>query len=408
MTSSHRHSTTGKAVVAGDTDTRLDAIEARLAKLEAPVPVPTPVPVPPPPPPPPSPVPPPPPSGIALSYLPTPNVACPPVGQSITDSFGNRVWNICEQQRHAYALGQWWNVGAGPDSRILLFFEGAAHLHLGVPPYTHLKTLGIPAGGSMWSQTDPFVVIGYSGNQLISINVNDSAWNPHVIHDFGASVSIGQYEGRISDDGNRIALDAGGKLMVWDIAANKAIATWPLPSCDGYQISRSGRYIVVRGGNTRVLDSQNPTATPIVIDKLANHGTVCTLNGEDWYVGNNAVLPNTSVEAGVVAYRLSDGSHKVLLGPDCAFGDGHANGHGPKPVLSNYDATRNPGAPGRDQIVALNFDGTIEPFGWAHHLTPDDNTSATYVNQPQATMDRTGKRALLRGWDKAAIVVERP
>lgn len=357
---------------------------------------------PPPPPPPPGPT-----TGIALTYLATPNVPAPAVGAFITDVFGNDVWNICEQQRHAYALGQWWNVGTGPASRILLSFTtGSAHIHLGVPPYTHLKTMQVP-NGAMWSQTDPNILIGYQGNALVWMDINVGAFADaaHALHDFGAPVTIGQYEGRISDDGNRVALDAGGQMMVWDIAAKRAIATWPLPNCDGYQISRSGRYVVIRGGNTRVLDSQNPTAPPRIIDALANHGSVCTINGEDWYVGNNATaLIGGSLKAvGVAAFRLSDGQMKVLLPYRNAFADGHANGHGPKPVVSVYDSTVNDGQPGRDFIAALNFDGTIEPFGWSHHLTPD-----TYGTEPMASMDRSGKRALFFGWDKAACVVERP
>lgn len=369
-------------------DTLTLTVKAPAPVVPAPPPTPTPTPVPPP-------------VGVPLTNAATPNVAAPAIGQSITDSFGNRVWCVSTTHRHRYPLNQAWNCGIGPDSRILLDFRsGSAPILLGVAPYTLQKTMQVP-NEAIWSNKDPWTLYGSQGNALIRMDIRDGRFV--TVKDFGAPVSIGRYEGGISDDDRFIALDAGGRLIVWDLVANSELSSISMPSVDGYQISRRGGYVVIRGGNTRVLFAGDLSKS-WVIDPRANHGGVCLFGGEDYYVGNNAVIGTTAM--GTVAYRLSDGKATVLLPRRNAFEDGHTSGHGPLPMVSNYDATTQTGHPGRDQLVAVNFDGTVIPFGWAHHLTPD--STANYVNQPHATLDRTGNRALFRGWDSVAAVVERP
>lgn len=343
------------------------------------------------PPPPPPPVDPPPTTGVPLTNAQTPNVGPPAVGSSIVEA-GNRVWAICATQRHRYPMNCSWNADG---SLILLdFTSGSAHLHSGTPPYAHLKQLQVP-NEAVWSPTDPNLLYGSQGNALVKMDVRGGGFQ--TVRDFGAQVSIGRYEGGISDHG-LIALDAGGRLRVWDTVTNREVSSTSMPSVDGYQISRTGAHVVIRGGNTRVLDADDLSAAPRVIDPLANHGCVTLFNGEDYYIGNNAVVGGTA--KGTVAYRLSDGKPTVLIPRRNAFEDGHTGRGG---MLSNYDATRHQGEPGRDQIVLPHLDGTVTPFGFAHHLTPDQ-----YRNQPHASLDRTGKRALFFGWDSVACVVERP
>jgi hypothetical protein len=366
------------------------------------------VPPPPPPPPPPDPDPVPPPSGVQLRYLATPSMPTPSVGSKYVDELvGAEVFVVSATHRARYCLTDAWNGFPGAESRIKLDDPSNKALFVGGErPFSVKETTIQVPNESMWSRTSPWIVIGSSGTRLVRVDIRvGGAFT--TIKDFGSALSIGRYEGTISDDGGRTALDAGGRLMVWDLVANREVSSMPMPSVDGYQLSRDGKWLVLRAGNTRRYDADDLSKPPLILDKLANHGAVCLIDGVSYYVGNNAVLAGTSAEAGVVAYRLSDGKPTVLLGPNVAFGDGHTNGTGPFPVLSNYDATKNNGAPGRDQVVGVLPNGLIVPYSFAHHLTPDFNDAVTYARQPRASANKDGTMAIFKGWDRFACIAVR-
>ncbi len=305
-----------------------------------------------------------------LAFAPTPASSPPGYLESLVEA-GVRITRISTGARHSYARIQPWN---SDGSRLLLSFTPVDGRMLDGRTYADLGPF-VPVPFAMWSNTDPNLIFGARGNDLVRQDATTGAVT--TVHAFAGPVSIGNYEGGISDDDRYVCLTAGGRLIVWDLVANAPAGDIAAPPMDSAQISRLGNFVVVVGGDTRVYPRDLSSSR--VLYPFANHGDNAIVGGREAFVANNA--PN------VVSFDLATGAGTTLL-TGSAFEYGHVSGRGPLPILSNYDTALTAGRPGHDQIVAVKRDGMVVPFGFAHL------TRADYAGQPHAVASRDGKRVL--------------
>lgn len=350
----------------------------RIAKLEAAHPATVPVP--------PAPLPAPsPPTGQPLTSAPTPASQPPAVGQSIVEA-GVRVTCISKTTRHAYASIQPENADG---SRILLGFSPGSAQLLDGTTYKLLATFQVPSY-ALWSNTDPNLIYGADQNRLVKQDVRPGpdGKRPFVtVATFPSTVSIGNFEGGISDDDRYLALTSAGRLVVFDLVTGQTVGNIVAPVMDSFQISRDGSSVVVRGGNTRVYSRDLTTSRELY--PYANHG-------DNWigaYIANNCPA--------VKSFALAAGTAKTLIPAGSAFANGHSSGRGPLPVFSSYDPIGMKDLPGCDQIVAVNPDGTVIPFGWSHRSITKAYIAMTkaekdvaYPGEPHAVPSRDGRRVV--------------
>lgn len=336
--------------------------------------------------------------GVKPSYLPTPPNSPPAFGSSIVEG-GIKVTGV-SAALHAYSTIEPWSKTG--KYLLLGYSPGSAELRDGNAPYGLIKTLSVPSY-ALWSPTEEDCLYGVPrdpatgnpGNLLVKFNVITGQTT--VLKDFGHPVSIGNFEGGISDDGRYLALTANGRLIVWDVISNSEFASIAQPAnMDKFQISRKGNYVVV------VFDDSAPTNHTYVYDRNLtnprqlwssnNHGDNALLDGEEAFVSNNVgrIVNGALKSTGCEAIRLSDLKITTLVPYRNGWADGHTSGRGPKPVFSNYKPEI--GLVGSDQVVAANADGTVDLFGWAHRIGTD------YRGEPHAVPDRTGKRIIWVGW----------
>ncbi len=326
----------------------------------------------------------PPPTGVPLSYVPTPSAAVPAYLTPTADpTWGTTITRISNTAgwRHAYSRIQPWNADG---TKLLLGFTPSAGRMLDGNTYADLGSFH-PMPYAMWSNVDPTFLYGVNGNALVRQNATTGALT--TVHDYGAPVSIGNYEGGVSDDDQSMLISFGSTLALVNPTTGAIVTQITLPAgLDNFQVSRKGNYGVLVGGTTRkVPRALTPQAQ---LYGLANHG-------DNWYDGTTERFLANSTGNGVQSFRLSDAAMTILIPEGSAFGYGHSSGRGPLPVFSNYDTgavTAN--KPGHDQIVSVNADGTVNVYGFAHHTTVQDGSPGAYLSQPHACPSRDGKRAI--------------
>jgi hypothetical protein len=366
------------------------ALSDRVAKLEAaatPGPAPSPVPLP-------TPTPGPatgyPPDG-QLSSAPTPAMPMPEyLKPVVVDGIRiTRISNIAGV-RQAYSRHQVENkdrskialafTGAGVSGRML---DGATYADLGSFHFAPM---------ALWSNTDRNKLIACRDNTLVAQDATTAVET--TIKTFAGyalrnpsgdpGISIGDWEGGISDDDQWIALigwtGSAFNIVVYNLVTGQTFTTPAPAGLDNVQISRKGGYVIaVGGGYTRCYD--RTLSGYLTLYGNGYHGdNALDASGAEIYVANNA--------NGVRAFKLSDGSSIQLLPDKTAFEYGHVGGHGDRVVLSVYDPSTMAGRPGNDQLVEVRTDGSglVAPFGFAHH------SIVNYGNEPHATPSRDGKR----------------
>lgn len=321
-----------------------------------------------------------------LSYVATPNTPRPGYLSPITDpTWGTQVTRITNTAglRHAYARIQPWNADG---SKLLMGYAPSTARLLDGNTYADIRGVWLP-DYCLWSNVDPSKAYGVYGNKLVSLNpaTSTGAADWTTIRDFGAAVSIGNYEGGLSDDDSRMALSAGGTLYIVDPRDGSTVASCPLPSgLDNFQVSRDGQYVVYVFSN---VDTRKASvAAPATMTQLyphANHGDnwLDVVYSVPYFVGNNCPA--------VKAFALTTAQGAQVEPAGTAFEYGHTSGRGPEIVLSNYDPATMAGRPGCDQMVSIATDGSGVRV-WAHAHT----SGATYASQPHAVPSRDGRRVL--------------
>lgn len=300
-------------------------------------------------------------------------------------------WTNANQDRHAYSRcgpGGWSKDG---DRALLNFGTVTSHI-ISMVDGSNVSSGGGYLAMACWDPLDNNKLYGVAGNAFKSQNATTKSIT--TLHTFGAytTVSLGEYEGGISDDGKYVALIGDStNLIVYRIDTDTVIATLSVGSTiSDCQISPSGAYVTltVSGGKRRYL--QNLTGS-LTLNANTNHAdSAVNALGEDVLVCNN---PSTGK---VTAYRLSDGAATLLFGStSTAFEYGHVGRARLRPgwiYLSVYDTSTMAGRRGNDQIVAVKLDGsmTVEDFGYAYNRT----NGSTYANQPHACPSPDGTRVL--------------
>ena len=352
--------------------------------------------------------PPPAPSGsypgqTTLKALKTTTLARPAYLASVLDpALGTTTTRISNAGvRQSYSRISAWN---SDGSKILLGFSYPGRM-LDGRTYRDLGAFH-QISGAIWSNTNPNKLYGVdsqgNGNRLYSQNATSGALT--VLRAFSSFryITIGDYEGGVSDDDRYIVLfgypSSGGKhIVVYDLIGRTVVADRVAPAgTDNAQISRKGNFVVVVGAGTRRYTRN--LASSIQLYPYGNHGdNALDAAGNEIYVTNNA--------PGVKSFRLSDGKATMLLGGTTAFEYGHVSGRNiDRPgwvYLSVYDNSTTAGRPGRDQVVAVKTDGsgTVEVFGFTHHT----NTT-NYAMQPHAVPSPNGRDVLFASeWGSTGV-----
>ena len=363
----------------------------------APTPTPTPTPTPPP-----APTPPPVtggyPADTTLKYLATTSLSRPALLAPLLDPIlGTRTTRITDTAgvRHAYSRISAWN---SDGSRILLGFSYPGRM-LDGRTYQDLGAFR-QVSQAVWSNVDPNKLYGAIENAFYSQSATTGALTKLRTFSAYMTLTIGDYEGGISDDDRYVALigttSTGARhLITYDIAANSVVADSLVSSrINNAQISRKGTYVVVVNDTDGTAKGQGverytrDLSSRINLTPYGRHGdNALDAAGNEIYVSNNA--PN------VVAFNLATGAAKRLLSGTTAFEYGHVSGRNIKRpgwiYLSVFNNSITAGRPGHDQLVAVKTDGsgTVEVFGFSHHT----NTTV-YAMQPQGVPSPDGTRVL--------------
>jgi hypothetical protein len=334
----------------------------------------------------------------ALKYLATPSVSRPGylalIHEPLLGTVTKRVTNT-SGLRQSYARLSAWN---SDGSKILLGFTYPGRM-LDGRTYRDLGSFR-QVSQAIWSNVYPTRLFGAIGNAVYRQSATTGKLTK--LRSFSAyqSITIGNYEGGISDDDHWMALigttSSGSKhLIVYNVASNSLYADIAVPSgINNAQISRKGNYVVVvndptgtsRGHGveryTRSLKSR------INLTPYGRHGdNALDASGNEIYVSNNAPY--------VTAFSLRTGAAKRLLTGTTAFEYGHVSGRNIHRrgwvYLSVFDNSTTAGRRGHDQVIAVKTDGSgvVEVFAFAHH-----SNATTYEAQPQALPRPDGLRVL--------------
>jgi hypothetical protein len=344
-----------------------------------------------------------------LRYLATPSVARPSYLSPLFDpTLGTRTTRISNTAgvRQAYSRISAWN---SDGSKILLGFTYPGRM-LDGRTYTYLGSFN-QISQAIWSNVDPNRLYGVVGNAFARQDATTGAVTKLRAFASYTGITIGNYEGGISDDDRYIALigttSTGAKhLITYDVSTNAVLGDVAVAAnINNAQISRKGNYVVVvndTDGTSRGQGVERYTrdlSSRINLTAYGRHGdNALDQNGNEIYVSNNA--PN------VVAFNLATGAATRLLGGTTAFEYGHVSGRNiDRPgwiYLSVFDNTATAGRPGHDQVVAVKTDGsgTVEVFGFSHHT----NTTI-YAMQPQAVPSPDGRHVIFASeWASTSVL----
>ena len=335
-------------------------------------------------------------SGFLATTLPT-VPSRPSYLGSITDGYaGTQITRItnANEDRHAYSRcgpGGWNKDG----TRILLNFGTVTSHIISATTYSDLTTGGGFLAMACWDPLDANKLYGVEGNAFKSQDATTKTKT--TLHTFGSytTLSLGEYEGGISDDGKYVSLigDISGTahLITYRIDTDTVVADIAAPAgISDSQISPSGTYVTVgcTAGKRRYVQN---LSSSIVLNGNNNHAdSAVNAAGEDVLVTNN---PTTGY---ITSYRLSDGAATQLFGTtSTAVQNGHVGRARLRPgwiYCSVYDTVGMAGRPGNDQLWAVKLDGTgtIEHFGYANNRT----NGSTYAAQPHACASPDGSRLL--------------
>jgi hypothetical protein len=262
---------------------------------------------------------------------------------------------------------------------------------------------------AIWSNVDSNKLYGIVGNALYSQNATTAKITKIRTFTSYSSLTIGDYEGGISDDDRYIVLigtTSGGtrQLVTYNVASDTVVGTMTVTNINNAQISRKGGWVVVVNNSVGTAKGQGVEryskdySSRILLTAYPRHGdNALDANGNEIYVANNA--PN------VVAYNLATGGGTRLLAGTTAYEYGHVSGRNlDRPgwvYLSVFDNSATAGRAGHDQVIAVKTDGsgTVEVFAFSHH------SGTLYASQPQAVPSPDGRRVLFASeWGGSSVL----
>ncbi|MBE0594441.1 MAG: hypothetical protein M9951_06290 [Burkholderiaceae bacterium] len=304
--------------------------------------------------------------------------------------------------RHAYSLRQPWNA----DGSRLLLVQSPTQLFDG-RTYEALGKLSVP-GDAVWSNHDPDVMYGVSGNRFVRLKV--STRTQSTLRTFGeyTQVYIGGGEGNISDDDRYVALigtrSGGVDVLVYDIANDVVVSSrrfdgysGPWGDVDSAAISPSGKYVLVgmtRPGYSYALyDRQTMTFQRTLVDKQLSHADMgYTVEGDE------ALVTQASGRSAIYSIRLSDGYQREEAPVSYMGWNQHTScRNNQRPGWCYISTSYHNAATGAymyRQIFALKLDGTGTVQRFAPGTFADNPSDSSYDRQAHAVPSRDGRRVL--------------
>src|SRR5690606_34249028 len=125
--------------------------------------------------------------------------------------------------RHDYPMRQPWNA----DGSRLLLVNSPVNL-LDGKTFAPMGNLPLP-GDAIWSNHDPDVIYGVSGNSFVKLDVSSRKQTTLRTFSGYSDIEIGGGEGNSSDDDRYTALigvrSGGVDVLVYDIANDRVVST---------------------------------------------------------------------------------------------------------------------------------------------------------------------------------------
>jgi len=353
-----------------------------------------------------------------------PNVSKPGYLAPITDPvFGTTVVRISDQAvfnthhnglitNHHYSKTQAWN-----SDGTMIKLRGWPSAILDGNTYQFIKTVTPPGGHHTWSNTKPNIIYGsnnpnYDGNCIAQLDVNTNTRSLIACFNQYSKVSMGDYEGNMSNDDRYMAIQCdktsgGVEVACYDFVTNNIVATinggttWP----NNVTMSQSGNYIVVQWGvsgtgatqgiwaydRTNVNNRQFISYRPGIhydlgYDTQGNEVAVATF-------GSTRALQMIRLDNGVTTNLLSENQMAWPIHVSCR------NTNRPGWVyISDFEASYGePSKPNYQKIFAVKLDpavngnAVVQVFAQPHH-----STNINYERSTFGTPNRDGSRVMFR------------
>lgn len=348
----------------------------------------------------------------------------PKLGEAVTDAeFGTSIRRISAVAtvgatpaiRPLYSTISAWNAD---ESRLLLYDVSAGHLLYDGKTYAFIENLDIsPADVEQvyWHTSDPDQLRYVDGTTLIAYHVSTHEKETLATFDFcQGSASGGSDPMFTSWDSKRIGLKCDSTGFIWDVARNKAVGQKTLDE-NPAQVAPSGTlaYLSDSGGVTdetlnvvRTLDLAEPYGHAS-LGRLANGHD--TWNGVTYDPG-----PNGDQSIGsLVTFDLSDGSSKVIIGPDTGYPyppSGHVSAMAYRQpgwvFVSTIGDHAGAGLLDDENLIADTNTGAVCRIG-RHRSYGKDNTKLgeSYWAEPHTVPSPSGTRAVFASdWGNGASV----
>jgi len=335
-------------------------------------------------------------------------------------------------RRHSWHKIQPWNADG---SKIMINLTFPAYLVNGktyefIKRYDPKKVQNHPPSEAIWSNTNPDLMYGVSGNALIEFNVKTSIRKTlHTFSNYNA-ISLGLYEGNLSIDDKYIALwcpkGSVYTTVVYNLQSDAVVSTFDMGAygvndyatgVNWVSMSQSGDYVVIlwqRSGSGRsrgleVFDNKMNFIRQIY--GSVSNGSIIELGMDE--DGNDVAVYQDQITMDILTGRLSDGKvTKVLSGSKVSKATNISCRNILRPgwaYLSDFEAgdeaistgwstgKSDPSKASYNIVFALKLDGseTVEVFAHEHH----SHNGGLYL-QPMACPDPTGKRVMFASvWD---------
>lgn len=340
-------------------------------------------------------------------------LAPPPVGASYLDpAFGTAITRETQAAMGSWIGTEYPSVDASDLGTLDFLLVEADHFGLWPAPMVDLPTK--PASCEpRWSRTDPYSFYFHDpgGNSLLSCDVSAGEVATVVQFIDYVSISIGNGEGDVSEDGNHLAIigtlpGGGWEVFVYNLATGVQGSILSVPDAqpiDSAYITPDNNVLISweAGGTARFQGMELFDGNMNFLRQIANanghKGTARDAAGKECLIWTNSDENPATLSAfpnGIVSIDLATGNQKGLLSLDWS--------------LAVHISAR----PGLDFAIVETYAGpTITPeSGWAAYTNellqvPLDGSPVTrlchhrsvqgsYNAQPKATISRDGKRLL--------------